>query len=209
MSTQHPHTHPEFPVALPGAVADTRMWAQPHEIEPSAADQLRNISKLPWVHGLRVMPDVHLGKGATVGSVIAMRNAVAPAAVGVDIGCGMIAVKTDVTAEQLPEDLSLMRSAIERAVPVGFNSHSDVAAVVRKDWQLSTRFGKLFDGFADLRAPKIGEREKRAKQQCGSLGGGNHFIEVTTDETGVVWLMLHSGSRNIGKELAERHMHAA
>lgn len=205
MGTQHP----TFPVQLPGAVADTRMWAQAHDIEPAAADQLRNISRLPWVHGLRVMPDVHLGKGATVGSVIAMKNAVAPAAVGVDIGCGMIAVRTDVRAEDLPDDLGAMRSAIEAVVPVGFSSHQAVAQVIRKDWDLRKRFDKLFEGFDGLRAPKISDREKRAKQQCGSLGGGNHFIEVTTDETGVVWLMLHSGSRNIGKELAERHMYAA
>ncbi|MGN0063016.1 MAG: RtcB family protein [Nocardioides sp.] len=202
--------HPDFPVALPGAREDNvRMWAQPYDVEPAALDQLRNISRLPWTHGVRVMPDVHLGKGATVGSVIAMRNAVAPAAVGVDIGCGMVAVRTDVTQSQLPDDLSAMRRAIEQAIPVGFSSHSGVAEVIRKDFVLRRRFGLLMDGFSGLRAEKIGEREKRASQQCGSLGGGNHFIEVTADEDGTVWLMLHSGSRNIGKEIAERHMYAA
>lgn len=198
-----------FPVGLPGAVADTRMWARPEDIEYAAQDQLRNISKLPWVHGLRVMPDVHLGKGATVGSVIAMKNAVAPAAVGVDIGCGMVAVKTDIRAEDLPEDLGAMRSAIEKAVPVGFGLHQHGAPIIGRTQHLKTRFNTLMGRFGELRAPKIADREKRATQQCGSLGGGNHFIEVTADEHGVVWLMLHSGSRNIGKELAERHMYAA
>ena len=86
-----------FPVALPGAKAPTLMWANPYDVEPAALNQLRNISALPWVHGLRVMPDVHLGKGATVGSVVAMRQAVSPAAVGVDIGCGLHAVRTSMT----------------------------------------------------------------------------------------------------------------
>ena len=91
-----------FPVALPGAQASTLMWADPAHVEPAALEQLRSISRLPWVHGLRVMPDVHLGKGATVGSVIAMRDAVSPAAVGVDIGCGMTGVRTNLTAADLP-----------------------------------------------------------------------------------------------------------
>ena len=109
-----------LPVRLPGAQADTLMWAHPHEVEQAALDQLRNISRLPWVHGLRVMPDVHLGKGATVGSVVAMRNAVSPAAVGVDIGCGMQAVRTSLTTADLPDDLHALRLAVEAAIPVGF-----------------------------------------------------------------------------------------
>src|SRR5689334_20166430 len=120
-----------FPVALPGAQASTLMWADPDEVETAALDQLRNISRLPWVHGLRVMPDVHLGKGATVGSVVAMRDAVSPAAVGVDIGCGMQAVPTTLTVEDLPEDLRPLRLQVERAVPVGFSAH-DAAPDVRR-----------------------------------------------------------------------------
>ena len=100
----------EFPVALEGAKSPTLMWAQEHEVEAQALQQLRNIAALPWVHGVRVMPDVHLGKGATVGSVIAMKQAVSPAAVGVDIGCGMDGVLTSLTAADLPDDL--------RAAPV-------------------------------------------------------------------------------------------
>ncbi|GAB2969549.1 RtcB family protein [Nocardioides montaniterrae] len=199
-----------LPVRLPGAQAETLMWAQVEDVEPQALDQLRNISRLPWVEGLRVMPDVHLGKGATVGSVVAMRNAVSPAAVGVDIGCGMQAVRTSLTVEDLPESLKSIRRAVERAIPVGFKSHRDAPDVRRlglthgqhADWDgFWKRFGDLHENVQD--------RERNSMRQMGSLGGGNHFIELTSDETGQVWLMLHSGSRNIGKELAERHISEA
>ncbi len=198
-----------FPTRLPGAVADTLMWADPADVEDAALAQLRTISRLPWVHGLRVMPDVHLGKGATVGSVVAMRDAVSPAAVGVDIGCGMTAVRTDLTTEDLPEDLRGLRHQIERAVPVGFHAH-DVAPDVDRLGLGGAGAGwdTFWAGFRDLHE-KVRDRESKAMKQMGSLGGGNHFIEVTSDDGGRVWLMLHSGSRNIGKELAERHIAAA
>lgn len=198
-----------FPLPLPGATADTLMWARPEEIEPSALDQLRRISDLPWVEQLRVMPDVHLGKGATVGSVIGMRDAVSPSAVGVDIGCGMAAVRTSLTEADLPDDLGALRRAVESAVPVGFDYHRDTAPALQQDAGLGSHFEQLFTRFDRLRAPGIGDRRSRAMSQCGSLGGGNHFLEVTSDEDGVIWLMLHSGSRNIGKELADRHINAA
>src|SRR6476660_8314977 len=108
---------------VPGIRVPIRMWADPATVDGQAMQQLRNISSLPWLHGLAVMPDVHLGKGATVGSVIAMRGAVCPAAVGVDIGCGMSAVKTSLTAADLPEDLGPLRNRIERAIPVGRGGH--------------------------------------------------------------------------------------
>lgn len=198
-----------FPMRLAGAVADTLMWADPADVEDAALSQLRTISRLPWVHGLRVMPDVHLGKGATVGSVVAMRDAVSPAAVGVDIGCGMTAVRTDLTSEDLPEDLRGLRHQIERAVPVGFHAH-DVAPDVDRLGLGGAGAGwdRFWAGFRDLHE-KVRDRESKAMKQMGSLGGGNHFIEVTSDDGGRVWLMLHSGSRNIGKELAERHIAAA
>jgi tRNA-splicing ligase RtcB len=198
-----------FPTTLPGAVADTPLWADPADVEDAALEQLRTISRLPWVHGLRVMPDVHLGKGATVGSVVAMRDAVSPAAVGVDIGCGMTAVRTDLTTEDLPEDLRALRHAVERAVPVGFHAH-DVAPDVDRLGLGGAEAGwdAFWAGFRGLHE-KVQDREARAMAQMGSLGGGNHFIEVTSDDTGRIWLMLHSGSRNIGKELAERHIAAA
>lgn len=198
-----------------GFKAPTRMWADPNTTEPQALEQLRNIAALPWVHGLAVMPDVHLGKGATVGSVIAMEQALSPSAVGVDIGCGMVAVSTSLRASDLPDDLGPMRAAIERAVPVGFNSHSDTVRVDR----VTTIGGwdAFWAGFGGLHAD-VADRQGRALAQMGSLGGGNHFIEVCieqdnpTEESsdeGRVWLMLHSGSRNIGKELAERHINVA
>jgi len=198
-----------FPVALPGAQASTLLWADPAQIEPAALEQLRTISRLPWVHGLRVMPDVHLGKGATVGSVIAMRDAVSPAAVGVDIGCGMTGVRTNLTAADLPDDLGPLRSAIEAVLPVGWHAHDGTAPVLSRDAGLARRFDGLMSRFAQLRAPRVADRAGRAAAQCGSLGSGNHFWELCEGDDGHLWLMLHSGSRNIGKELAERHIATA
>ncbi|MEV6672787.1 RtcB family protein [Streptomyces sp. NPDC051162] len=190
---------------VPGVRVPIRMWADPATVEGVAMQQLRNVSTLPWIEGLAVMPDVHFGKGATVGSVIAMRGAVCPAAVGVDIGCGMSAVKTSLTAEDLPGDLSRLRSSIEAAVPVGFSMHGDPVDP-RRLHGLPTAgwddFWRRFDGVAEA----VKFRRDRATKQMGSLGQGNHFIEFCIDLSGSVWLMLHSGSRNIGKELAEYHI---
>ena len=198
-----------FPVALPGATADTLMWADPADVEPAALDQLRRISALPWAHALRVMPDVHLGKGATIGSVIAMAGAVSPSAVGVDIGCGMGAVRTTLTADDLPDDLGALRRQLERVVPVGFGGHRDEAPILAHDADLRARFTSLMGRFDDLTAAHTGELRPKALQQCGSLGGGNHFIELCSDATGRIWLTLHSGSRGIGNQLAQRHISIA
>lgn len=197
-----------LPARLPGAQADTLMWANPWEIEQTALQQIRQMSALPWVEKIAVMPDVHAGKGAVIGSVIAMRDAVSPSAVGVDIGCGMQAVKTSLTVEDLPEDLGPLRAGIEARVPVGFRSHEGATSVLRERG-LRREADRLFGSFSSLRAKGIEEREGRMQSQCGTLGGGNHFIEVCSDEAGAIWLMLHSGSRNIGKELAERHINSA
>ncbi|HEX6767238.1 MAG TPA: RtcB family protein, partial [Polyangiaceae bacterium] len=185
-----------------------RLWAQPHEVESDAIRQLKAVASLPWVaHHVAVMPDFHVGKGATVGSVIALRGAVAPAAVGVDIGCGMAAVRTNLTAQDLPDDLKRLRSKIEDAIPVGPNAHdapvwdSAAASIRARGRALMDRFGEL--------AGVVQRLAGRATSQLGTLGGGNHFIEVCLDTTQSVWLMLHSGSRNIGKELAEFHMEKA
>ncbi|MEU4653262.1 RtcB family protein [Streptomyces sp. NPDC023723] len=192
-------------VEVPGAKVPIRMWADPATVESGAMQQLRNVATLPWIEGLAVMPDVHYGKGATVGSVIAMRGAVCPAAVGVDIGCGMSAVRTSLTANDLPGDLSRLRSRIEQVIPVGRGMHDDPVDPGRLHgfgtggWD---DFWGRFDGVADA----VKFRQERAGKQMGTLGGGNHFVEVCTDSTGAVWLMLHSGSRNIGKELAEHHI---
>ncbi|MEV4927949.1 RtcB family protein [Streptomyces roseoverticillatus] len=190
---------------VPGARVPIRMWTDPATVEDVAMQQLRNVSTLPWIKGLAVMPDVHFGKGATVGSVIAMQGAVCPAAVGVDIGCGMSAVKTSLTANDLPGDLSRLRSKIEEAIPVGFSMHDDPVDP-RRLHGLPTAGWDDFWGRFDGVAEAVKFRQSRALKQMGSLGGGNHFIEFCLDESGSVWLMLHSGSRNIGKELAEFHI---
>jgi len=185
------------------------MWADPADVEYAALDQLRNIAALPWTKMLRVMPDVHLGKGATVGSVIAMKNAVAPNAVGVDIGCGMIAVRSSLRLEDLPDDLHGLRLAIEASVPVGYQGYDGQAPTLRGNRALTSQFTALFKRFDELRADRITERGGKAKAQCGTLGGGNHFIELCADTEGRIWVTLHSGSRNIGKEIAERHAYVA
>lgn len=183
---------------LKGKNVPVRLWTKIEEVESSALDQLRNIAALPWVFKhVAVMPDVHFGKGATVGSVIAMKDAVAPAAVGVDIGCGMAAVKTNLTASDLPDSLALLRHRVEKAIPVGFNSHDRVVKYAEKQ--------RLFKEF-HLLTDKVQDRLGRARKQMGTLGGGNHFIELCLDTEQNVWLMLHSGSRNIGKTLAEIHI---
>jgi tRNA-splicing ligase RtcB len=195
-------------VEMPGAKVPIRMWTDPASVEEGALQQLRNVATLPWIKGLAVMPDVHYGKGATVGSVIAMRGAVCPAAVGVDIGCGMSAVKTSLTANDLPGDLSRLRSKIEQAIPVGRGMHDSpvdpgrLHGFATGGWD---DFWGRFDGVAEA----VKFRHERAEKQMGSLGSGNHMIEICLDQSNSVWLMLHSGSRNIGKELAEYHIGVA
>ncbi|MEU6205236.1 RtcB family protein [Micromonospora musae] len=197
---------------LAGTRAPVRVWTDPYGIEPQAAKQLRNIGALPWVEGVAVMPDVHFGKGATIGSVIAMRQAVSPAAVGVDIGCGMSAVRTSLTAADLPDDLAGLRSAIEAAIPVGFTQREKAVDPRRVRGLEQGGWDEFWRRFTDLDR-RVAQLEVRAQRQLGTLGGGNHFIEVCLEQGGAdegrVWLMLHSGSRNIGKELAERHIGVA
>jgi tRNA-splicing ligase RtcB len=195
-------------VEMPGAKVPIRMWTDPASVEGAAMQQLQNVATLPWIKGLAVMPDVHYGKGATVGSVIAMQGAVCPAAVGVDIGCGMSAVKTSLTANDLPGDLSRLRSKIEQAIPVGRGMH-DTAVEPGRFHGLATAGWDGFWGRFDGVAESVKFRHERAEKQMGTLGSGNHFIEVCADSTGFIWLMLHSGSRNIGKELAEHHIGVA
>lgn len=209
MSTTAAHglPHTDLPHHMPGTSADVAMWIPTHEVEPKALTQVRSVADLPWVERVAVMPDVHMGMGASIGTVIAMRGAVSPATVGVDIGCGMAAVPTSLTAADLPDDLGPLRSAVEAAIPVGFQAHSGRART--SDHRLTAAVDAHLSTFESLRAPKVQDRFGRAVAQCGTLGGGNHFIELTVDTGGRVWLMLHSGSRNIGKELAERHIATA
>lgn len=170
------------------------------DIEASALTQLKNLARLPFIHsnGVAVMPDVHAGKGSTIGTVIATDKAIIPAAVGVDIGCGMNAVRLTLMAHQLPESLSALRDAIEKAVPVGNDMHLDKPEVY------GPIFGQsLFDGYSSLieKHPKLAADNNRTSRQLGTLGGGNHFIEICLDEKDYVWIMLHSGSRGIGNKI--------
>ena len=194
-----------------------KSWTRGVPFEDAARQQLRRIAALPIIHKwVAAMPDVHLGIGATVGSVIPTVSAIIPAAVGVDIGCGMIANKTTLRADQLPDDLAPLRSAIERAVPHG-RTHKGGAGD-RGAWNhvpaaQATAWKVLEPGYKAIIAdhPKLDRGADVA--QLGTLGGGNHFIELCLDEDGAVWVMLHSGSRGVGNrigshfiELAKREM---
>src|SRR5699024_6148033 len=157
----------------------------------------------------RAMPDCHLGIGATVGSVIAMRGAVSPAAVGVDIGCGVAAVRTDLVGEDL-EDLGALRSAIEAAIPVGFAAHEEALSATELA-RLGARAGlaQFGEGVSALPAA-VQKREEKARKQLGTMGGGNHVAELCVDSRdGRVWITRHSGARNIGKEVVEVHLSRA
>ncbi len=183
--------------------APVKAWVKGVPVEDSARMQLGNVARLPFIHShVAAMPDVHYGRGATVGSVIATKGAIIPAAVGVDIGCGMMALRTSLTADQLPDDLSMIRSDIERTVP-----HGGVGA--KGGWlkgvpnAIASRFVEtgLADRLTAIEAkhPKI--RGANHVIHLGSLGTGNHFIELCLDEENRVWVMLHSGSRGVGNRI--------
>lgn len=175
-------------------------WAN-HELGSQETAMAKNVASLPFVFKhVALMPDVHLGKGALVGSVLATKDAIIPAAVGVDIGCGMCAVKTPFFADKLEGKLKKIRQDIEAAIPLGFDENKDVDKPA-SNWQGWRDFKDLHAGVQRL--------EGKAMKQLGSLGGGNHFIEVCLDTDNQVWLMLHSGSRHIGNMLAQCHIDTA
>ena len=175
-------------------------WAN-HSLGHEETKMAKNMASLPFVFKhVALMPDVHLGKGALVGSVIATQAAIMPAAVGVDIGCGMCAIQTPFVADQLEGKLKKIRQDIEAAIPTGFNQNKEVEKSVC-NWQGWKDFKQLHAGVQHL--------QDKASRQMGSLGGGNHFIEVCLDTENQVWLMLHSGSRNIGNMLAKNHINTA
>ncbi|WP_136474301.1 RtcB family protein [Pseudomonas sp. DG56-2] len=180
-----------------------KLWTQGVPVEDEARKQLINTAKMPFIFKhLAVMPDVHLGKGSTIGSVIPTLGAIIPAAVGVDIGCGMIAASTSLVASDLPENLHRLRSTIEKAVPHGktFGRHDQgawdhVPAQADHAWRaLVGRFNVITGKY-----PRLEKTNNR--QHMGTLGGGNHFIEVCLDEADRVWFMLHSGSRGVGNAI--------
>lgn len=181
-----------------GSATPIKGWVRGVPLEAQAHAQLRNIASIPFVGPwVAVMPDVHLGKGATVGSVIPTRGAIIPAAVGVDIGCGMAAVRTTLRACDLPDSLAQLRSGIERSVPVGNGRGGE-------HWKLpdsiATRVAQsgLVARLDVIKAKHRRIRTDKLDRQVGTLGGGNHFIELCLDETDAVWVMLHSGSRGTG-----------
>jgi tRNA-splicing ligase RtcB (3'-phosphate/5'-hydroxy nucleic acid ligase) len=171
------------------------------DVEAGARQQLVNLSQLPIIHHhVAAMPDVHMGIGATVGSVIATNRAVIPAAVGVDIGCGMIAARTSLTANELDEPrLKRLYEQIARDVPVGRDQHKEARALTDAARPFRRPLEKILE-----KHPQLERRFPRTQNwvcQMGTLGGGNHFIEVCLDESSRVWLMLHSGSRGIGNAI--------
>lgn len=182
-----------------------KLWTQGVPVEEDARKQLINTAKMPFIFKhLAVMPDVHLGKGSTIGSVIPTVGAIIPAAVGVDIGCGMIAARTSLTASDLPDNLAGLRSAIEKAVPHGRSvsrggrdkgAWEDVPELADHAWSaLAGRFKVITDKY-----PRLEKTNNR--KHLGTLGTGNHFIEVCLDEAQRVWFMLHSGSRGVGNAI--------
>jgi tRNA-splicing ligase RtcB len=202
-------------IQQPGAVP-IKLWTRGVPLEDAAREQLQNIARLPFIHRwISVMPDVHLGKGATIGSVVPTIGAIIPAAVGVDIGCGMIATRTTLTASDLPDNLSAVRSAIERAVPHG---RSVGRGRDKGSWETPPELAvdgwtQLVDDFALIceRHPKL--KNTNNLKHLGTLGTGNHFVEICLDEDQRVWFMLHSGSRGVGNaigtyfiELAKQEM---
>lgn len=197
-----------------------KMWTEGVPVEESAKKQLANTARMPFVYQhIAVMPDVHLGKGSTIGSVIPTLGAVIPAAVGVDIGCGMMAAKTTLSANDLPDNLSGLRSAIERAIPHGMSPKTrghrgrDEGSWQNPPAPVDAAWASLKDEFDAicLKTPSL--KNTNNYRHLGTLGSGNHFVEVCLDEAGFVWFMLHSGSRGVGNaigtyfiELAKKDM---
>ena len=168
------------------------------DVDQESLTQLNKMAQLQFIHShIAVMPDVHLGKGATVGSVIPTKNAIIPAAVGVDIGCGMNALRLSLKASQLPENLSKIRNAIERKVPVGFEMHKQVKAKASTLGPMAKKLELITRKHPTL-TRMLRQFDLTWQKQLGTLGGGNHFIELCIDENQDVWVMLHSGSRGLG-----------
>lgn len=187
-----------YPAGGEFAAPNVRNWAS--EIDPKTLDQAAASAKLPILAGpVALMPDAHFGYGVTVGSVIATDGAIIPSAVGVDVGCGMAAVRTDLRAEDLPDNLSPLLKLVEKHVPAGVgNSHASSTKFADnwfKEWGMPQHFDQ--------------KQRERALNQFGTLGSGNHFAEISLDEEGNVWVVLHSGSRGIGNEIATNHIKQA
>ncbi|HYC93888.1 MAG TPA: RtcB family protein [Thermoanaerobaculia bacterium] len=200
-------TTSNYEVFKPERGVAIKAWTRGVPVEEAAKKQLLNIATLPFIYRwIAVMPDVHLGKGATVGSVIPTKQAIIPAAVGVDIGCGMMAVRTSLTANDLPDDLGPLRSVIEQAVPHGRTDNggrNDRGAWKNPPARNLETWAKLEPKYAEIVAkhPKLGRGND--VNHLGTLGTGNHFIEVCLDEANDVWIVLHSGSRGVGNRIGQ------
>jgi tRNA-splicing ligase RtcB len=193
--------------------APLKLWNSHGPFAENAMEQLRNVAKLPFVHKhVAGMPDVHWGMGATVGSVIATKGAIVPAAVGVDIGCGMMAVQTTMKAENLPDNLHAVRSAIEAAIPHGRTDNggkNDRGAWGMVPDQHAHRWLALADRYQTIIAKHPKAESYNNARHIGTLGTGNHFIEICLDENDHVWAMLHSGSRGAGNRIGQYFIEAA
>jgi RNA-splicing ligase RtcB len=182
---------------VPATTINDKLVSWASEIDDETIRQAEKASRLPIVAGhVALMPDAHVGIGATVGSVIPTRSAVIPSAVGVDIGCGMIAAELELTEDRLPDNLAPLLSRIERAIPAGVGQGHHRAGAAADRFLASHRPATELDH----------ERLAKAAKQFGTLGSGNHFVELCVDERSVVWVVLHSGSRGIGNLLAQAHM---
>lgn len=191
-----------------------KSWTIGVPFEDKARSQLKNISRMPFIHKwVAAMPDVHLGKGATIGSVVPTLGAVIPAAVGVDIGCGMMAVKTSLTAKDLPDNLFGIRSAIEAAVPHGRSARArggrDKGAWSNAPDDVLSAWAPLMNQFDVLKEKHRVLKNTNNLNHLGTLGTGNHFIEMCLDEHNSVWLMLHSGSRGVGNRIGTHFIEMA
>ena len=184
-----------------------KAWIDGVPIEHQARQQLDNMAAMPFIHKhVAIMPDVHFGMGATVGSVIPTKGAIIPAAVGVDIGCGMMAVRTSLTASDLPDNLHGLRTEIERRIPHGRTDNggvNDRGAWCDPSDVAIEEFSNHHDVLESIidKHPKLARAGERAPNHMGTLGGGNHFVEICLDENQAVWVMLHSGSRGIGNKI--------
>lgn len=175
-----------------------QIWG--NDIDQQAILQAERTARLPIVAGhVALMPDAHVGIGATVGSVIPTMNAIIPAAVGVDIGCGMIAVETDLQAEHLPDDMQPLVGRFGRSVPAGVGRGRDLGGTGASDQRITRRAESWLKRYPHDLPDGL---DKTALTQLGTLGSGNHFLEVCLDESGAVWIVLHSGSRGVGNKLA-------
>jgi tRNA-splicing ligase RtcB (3'-phosphate/5'-hydroxy nucleic acid ligase) len=197
----------DYEVFTPEKGVPIKSWTRGVPVEDEAKKQLRNIASLPFIYRwIAVMPDVHLGKGATVGSVIPTTKAIIPAAVGVDIGCGMMAARTSLTSSDLPDNLRALRSAIEAAVPHGRtdnggrNDRGAWKTLPAKNQEVWAKLEPVYTALV-AKHPRLGKGNDQ--NHLGTLGTGNHFIEICLDEEQNVWVVLHSGSRGVGNRIGQ------